>query len=147
MRAIIKNIFLIAVISAYVTSTAGFTLSHCFCSNTFKVTSSILNAYTNSSSEAYTNHVSDVAGKDGEQSFNKSNCCGDSIFSIDGIKYNNEDNLIVSFCDFVHISHLPVVPQSISISDTKISGSIVFDTHLPQLKKLCSQDILCTFLC
>lgn len=147
MKAIMKHILILAVIAAYLFGTAGFTLSHCCCSNTFKTTSSIINAYTHSSQKAYANHTDEVADVDGVQSLKQRKCCGDSVYSMDGVNYNNEDNMHSPVLYLVELLSLPPLPDSFFKLETSIDTNIICDIYHFRLRKGCAPDILCTYLC
>ena len=147
IKAIMKHIFILSVIAAYIIGTAGFTLSHCCCSKTFMTTSSIINAYTHNSQEAYANHVDDVAVEDGGDVLKQRKCCGDSVYSMDNVNYSNEDNLQAPALYLVELLPLPQLPDSSFKFVTIFDTDIICDISHFRLRKGCAPDILCTFLC
>ncbi len=147
MKAIMRHILIFAVIAAYIIGTAGFTLSHCCCSKTYKTTSSILNAYTHNSQKTYQNHIDDVAAEDGGALIKQRKCCGDSVYSMDGVNYSNEDKMHSPVLYLVEVLALSPLSDSFFKLQTSIGTDIICDISHLRLRKGCESDILCTFLC
>lgn len=147
MKAVIKYMMIISVMVAYIFGTAGFTLSHCCCSKTFKTTSSLLNAYTHNSQKAYFNHTDEAVDLEGVQTIKQRKCCGDSVYSMDGVNYSNEDNLQAPAVCLVEILALLPHPDDIcSFSSSLVIDTICDISHF-WLRRGATPDLLCTFLC
>ena len=132
---------------AYIFGTAGFTLSHCCCSKTFKTTSSILNAYTHNSQKAYINHTDEAEDLEGVHTIKQRKCCGDSVYSMDGVNCSNEDNLQAPSLYLVEIlALLPLSDDFCSVSSSVVADIICDISHF-RLRKGSAPDVLCTFLC
>lgn len=132
---------------AYIFGTAGFTLSHCCCSKTFKTTSSILNAYTHNSQKAYINHTDEPEDLEGVHTIKQRKCCGDSVYSMDGVNYSNEDKMHSPVLYLVELLALSPLSDSFFKLQTSIGTVIICDISHLRLRKGCESDILCTFLC
>ncbi len=138
---------IISVMFAYIFGTAGFTLSHCCCSKTFKTTSSILNAYTHNSQKAYINHTDEAEDLEGVYTIKQRKCCGDSVYSMDGVNYSNEDKMHSPVLYLVELLALSPLSDSFFKLQTSIGTDIICDIFHLRLRKGCESDILCTFLC
>jgi len=147
MKAVIKYIMIISVMFAYIFGTAGFTLSHCCCSKTFKTTSSILNAYTHNSQKAYINHTDEAEDLEGVHTIKQRKCCGDSVYSMDGVNYSNEDNLQAPSLYLVEILALLPLPCDFCSVSSSVVTDIICDISHFLLRRGTSPDLLCTFLC
>lgn len=148
MKALLKHTAFLFVVAVYLIGTAGFKLSHCCCSKSFNVIPSLIDAYKQISYKDNHMHVEDLSDSSCTCSFKQRKCCGDSVYSMDGVNYSNEDVLSVPMCNFVELLTLLPVEDDTLLSGYDVKNFEYCDLlSLEKLRRVASPDLLCTFLC
>ncbi len=145
MKAAIKNIILMSVICSYVFGAAGFTVHHCCCTHTFHTTSAIVSIFTPpysiSECEDHTQCNCDDSIK-----IRKARYCGDEVYSLDGVQYNNVNNLEAPEYIQIELLELLSYHKEDSIKPVQLGeNNLYFDTSPQKYRHWHSYNILCTF--